>query len=391
MKAGESLVRRHPPQPGKPGRAVTGGHLPARDGQDVSLRPGDNVELLEDGQTLRARIDGCVVLEENVLSVQDLYEVRGDVDYNTGNLDCNGILRVYGTVRSSFAARARSHVEVLGSVEDARVESGADIRITGGILMKGREEAGGAAAGGATTATRRVQKREAEVEADEVANKGLVTARGSVHAAFATNAMVNADEDIWIKNEAMNCNLSANGKVMAIEGKGAVIGGRVRASQGVEVRQLGSEAGIRTDVIIDVDPALRRQLKGIDEDFAKNTEEIEKINKMVKAGLLKNTDDISPKKKEAVVKLLKYYKGLKQAQDDLMGRRATIEEMVQKSKKAKVTVYGIIFPGVFLRIHDKQYKVDKEAKDYQFHWSETDDQIIRTPVLKGPAEKPRAP
>ena len=51
---------------------------------------GDGFTISEDGTTYVSTIRGRVCLKNKKLSVSKVYEVLGDVDYLTGNIDFNG-------------------------------------------------------------------------------------------------------------------------------------------------------------------------------------------------------------------------------------------------------------------------------------------------------------
>jgi predicted RNA-binding protein Jag len=58
--AGQPLARKLPPEPGQPGRTVTGKMIPARNGKDMPAPIGRNVHMGDDGATLIADINGLV-------------------------------------------------------------------------------------------------------------------------------------------------------------------------------------------------------------------------------------------------------------------------------------------------------------------------------------------
>ncbi|MFW6381074.1 MAG: DUF342 domain-containing protein, partial [Bacillota bacterium] len=86
VEQGEVLVTKHDPQPGQPGKSVTGKEIPPPKPKDVGLPAGKNTEK-KDEKTLVAGIEGQVVREKTKIKVLPVHEVRGNVDLKTGNID----------------------------------------------------------------------------------------------------------------------------------------------------------------------------------------------------------------------------------------------------------------------------------------------------------------
>ena len=63
---------------------------------------GNNITISEDKLSLIANIDGCLFIKSGVLHVDDVYQIRGDVDFHTGNIDFNGDVIIGGDVKSGF-------------------------------------------------------------------------------------------------------------------------------------------------------------------------------------------------------------------------------------------------------------------------------------------------
>ena len=132
VKAGEVLAVKIPLTLGKEGIDVYGDIIPAESGSNQILTPANHVEVSDDGLVFTSSIDGVVTLSrDNKLEVLKQFVVPGDVDYSTGNLSMDGALDIKGWIRSGFKVNATGEIRVGGGVEDAKVESGADIYHTG--------------------------------------------------------------------------------------------------------------------------------------------------------------------------------------------------------------------------------------------------------------------
>ncbi|MFN3660172.1 MAG: DUF342 domain-containing protein, partial [Brevinematales bacterium] len=123
----------------KPGKTVTGRVLPARDGKDVPLLPGNNNHLSPDGMQLISDINGQVFFKNGRIHVEPVYEVRGDVGPSTGDVNFPGNVVVYGNVNDTFKVYAGGNVEIKGNVGKANITAEGNLVVRQGI--QGKDEA----------------------------------------------------------------------------------------------------------------------------------------------------------------------------------------------------------------------------------------------------------
>lgn len=126
--------------PGTNGMSVLGTVLPAKPGRNVNLPAGKNIIFNEARTEVYAGIDGNLVFKSGQLHVNPVFEVRGDVDLSTGNIDFIGNVIITGNVREGFKVNARGDVTINGMVEAASIKSGGNVVIRGGIFGSVRGE-----------------------------------------------------------------------------------------------------------------------------------------------------------------------------------------------------------------------------------------------------------
>ena len=61
---------------------------------------------------LYAKDRGCV-LRGDTIGVYDFLEIKGDIDFSTGNVDFDGYLSVKGTVEDNFSVFSAKDMEIL--------------------------------------------------------------------------------------------------------------------------------------------------------------------------------------------------------------------------------------------------------------------------------------
>ena len=111
----------------------------------ASIRLGKNVRLDADGRSVIATTAGRVRLVHDELSVVEVVDIEGDVDYSTGNVHAPSDIVIKGTVRESFEVLGKQSVSIKGTVEAAIIQAAMDVHVQGGITAhgKGRVVAGG--------------------------------------------------------------------------------------------------------------------------------------------------------------------------------------------------------------------------------------------------------
>ena len=124
-----------------------------------------------------------------------MYEIRGDVDFSSGNINFIGDVTISGGVTSGFEVKAGGDIEVDGVVESARVESGGNITLHKGIAG---------------------------------AEKGMIQADGAITARFIENARVMAGGDVTV-SDAIIQSIVWSGASVRCEGKRGTIVGKIQA------------------------------------------------------------------------------------------------------------------------------------------------------------------
>ncbi|PIQ28639.1 hypothetical protein COW36_12295 [bacterium (Candidatus Blackallbacteria) CG17_big_fil_post_rev_8_21_14_2_50_48_46] len=244
------LMRKHPPEPGTPGKRVTGEEIPAETGRDYHLSesPGTRISDQDKNLLLSSRSGRPVRLSRSV-KVEDVISIE-NVGLETGNIQFNGSVMIMGSVNSGFEVRARGDIIVHGSVEDAILEAGGNIEIKGSVY--GRE------------------------------NTSL-SARGDIQAAFIQNASVECFGDLHIHDGLFHCQIRVMGNIFVgcNGGKGQINGGKIWGANSLKARILGSMASTATHISLGEDPYLRQKLKDIDHNLRHHKNELEQVIKSI--------------------------------------------------------------------------------------------------------------
>jgi hypothetical protein len=321
VKKGQVLAELIPPTPGKPGSDVFGGPIPARSGRAERLNIGLNTSFKDEEKTIIvSNADGHVKRKTgNSIEVDTVYRVKGDVDFNTGDLDVNGDVIIDGDVRDGFTVKAAGNVDVRGTVEDATIIAGGIVTIRDGFVGK---------------------------------KKGLVKAEGDVIISFISNQKVESGGDISIVKESIQSDLKAKGSVLLNRGTGTLIGGSIVAGEKVEVKTLGSDQHITTKLTIGDISSHEGQLQGIKDDIAMNKEELKEAQQRLTTLMeLKYsggwTDEMGETQRRLEMKLVEIPRIIKKLERLL---EFTINKIKEIKGKSILKVTGELYPGIDVRL-----------------------------------------
>lgn len=331
VKMGDFLAEKVPATEGTGGKDVTGKEIPARRGKDIPLPKGKNTIADEENLRLFAAIDGNVTIIDNKVTVSPVFQVNGDIDYATGNIDFVGSVVINGNVNTGFKVHAAGDIEVKGFVEGAEITAGGNVVVKGGI----------------TTGQR-----------------GLVKAGGNVYARFIENSKVEAENDVIVREAIIQSVIKAGGSVRVTDKRASIIGGTVQACREVEAKYIGSQLATQTVIEVGINPKYRQEYqqlfkvlpskKNTFENICHNLQIIQKANI--------SPDKLDPKRRAMLAKLLEEFKKLKKEIAEIEQRLAFLSEEMQKVAEAKVKVWEIVYPGVRITLGQSIYIVDNPIK-----------------------------
>ena len=329
VRKGQVLARIVPPTEGEDGQDVRGNVLKAKPGVPARLVKGKNTEVTEDNTMLVAMVDGQVSLTNGKLNVYPVYEVRGNVDNSTGNINFVGKVVVRGNVLTGFEIKAEGDIEVDGVVEGAKLEA------VGNILLKRGAQGSG---------------------------RGVLICQGSLVSRFIENCTVEAGGDI-IADAIMHCNISSRSSIELKGRKGLLVGGNTAARNEIRAVTIGSPMATTTVIEVGVDPDLRKNMDIIVKKLEKEKKSLEQVDlnigliaKIAKKGNL-------PENKKMLLKKCIDLKA--QLQENIKQHEFLLKDMKEQFNtisKGKVKVQNVIYPGTVITIGPSTYHVKDSVK-----------------------------
>ena len=333
----QKLYRRIPPKIGNPGMDVLGNEIPGLPGKDIKLVTGPGTAIdNNDPDVVVAVKDGEVLIVDGILQIAEVHKVKGDVDYETGNVKFKGSVVINGAVRSGFKVEADGNIEIHGNVEDAEVTSKNDVIVLGGCTGAGN---------------------------------GKIQAGGDVGVKFVENQTLIANRDIIIHGDSYHAKMMAGRSILGKGHKSMIVGGTCEAKLSVETARLGSVACAPTIIKVGIDPKMGERIKQTDEEIGKTKDSQDKIEKSV-IFLYKMKIDgkgkLPPDKAQLLAKLESLKNTLPEKLETLEKYKIKLFEEQKEVQNSYVSATVAVFPQVQVYIGSQYISIEDNLGPSQF-------------------------
>ncbi|MDI6786252.1 MAG: FapA family protein [bacterium] len=322
--------------PGTPGKKINGEVIPPPPPQETKLPAGKNTKISEDGKELYATIDGQATYIANKINIEPIFEVKGNVNMATGNIDFLGTVIIKGSVLDGFKVKAEGDIQVSESVEAATLSAGANININGGVLGK---------------------------------NKASLFAEGDITAKFVENAHLTSKGSIIVSEFILHSFLDAGKAITVTEGnKGFLIGGKARASEEINAQEIGCSISTKTTVEVGISPRVREQLKQLEDIYQKDNKKFEriKLDIITLKNWQKEKGNLSQEKEQLLVKLIKLQNLLTMKLRSYAERKEILETQIARSDKGTINVIKSVYPGTIIAIRAATKTIKEVIKSTTF-------------------------
>jgi uncharacterized protein (DUF342 family) len=331
VDAGTVLAERIPPTPGANGKNVLGQVVRAPHGKDIRLPAGANTKIIENNLKLVATQQGHVNYVGGKINVYSTFEVKGDVDFQTGNITFPGNVIIRGSLKHTFVIEADGDVEIFGNLEGKVVARG-NLKVNKGIV------------------------------------RGTVNVQGSIFVRYIENSEVSCAEELIVAEAIMHSRIMA-GKRLSVSGKkGIIVGGRVSVGQEITAKNIGAPMGTVTYLEVGAIPELREEYKTLLPRITKLKKDIEELEKgyNILFDMKEKSGTLPPKKKELFTKICRFQYQKEKEIAELKTRMLELEEIFTASEAAKVRVINTVYCGVIITIGKFTYYVDEERYRVEF-------------------------
>lgn len=313
VKKDQVIATYVPAVQGLSGFTVKGKSLMPKRARELPPLKGKGFEKQADDLTYISLLDGKIEVQGDKIVISEIYEISGDADLSTGNINFPGDVVIYGKVCTGVSIKVGGNLTVNGNVETAIIDVGKDI-----IFRSGMQ-------GG---------------------YKAKVSAGGDITAKFIENTRVRAGGTIRAE-VLMNTNVEYCEKLIVDGNKAAIIGGSVTALQGVYAGSIGNEAEIPTGINVGVSKDVYVRKEILVKKIEKNEINIKRIEVGIKQfqELMEKDPRIKkddPRKAQLIRAKIQDNVILSQDRAEL----SKLESMIERGRNAYVRVSGYVYPRV---------------------------------------------
>jgi len=207
IKRGQEILRKIPAVKPEDGMDIYGEKVDAAFVVKEGYNKGEHiVESMGDSSIFVSDIDGCLNVEGKKISVSPFAIIKGNVDYDSGNIDFNGSVHVLGSVLPGFSVKAKGDIIVDKNVDDAYLEAEGDVTVKHGISGKGSMK---------------------------------IVAGGRVRSKYILNSTVEAVKEIEVEDSIINSKVFSNDRISVTARNGKIIGGEIIARHEIVVNVAG--------------------------------------------------------------------------------------------------------------------------------------------------------
>jgi uncharacterized protein len=329
------LAVKSPATPGETGYTVTNKKLEPRAGEDEPIPRGKNTYLSEDEFSLFSSLIGNVFFEDHLLHVENVYVVRGNVDYSTGNISYPGDVIINGDVKADFQVHTEGNIFVRGTMEAAElVSTSGNIDVKKGIIGTQKEK------------------------------KAKVVADGSVTALFIQEGVVSAGKDVIVGSYILNSVIHAESEVRALKDRGLIAGSTVFSGSCIRAKTIGSMSDTKTSIKVGkiIKDEVNLKYQDLEEELTVLAEEDKLLRKRLDFLdlLKKRLPKFPPEKEQELAQLLGKIKDLEKINSGVVQEQEEFNEKFvdQFGKERRVYVLQNLWPGVLIGINEVVRKVD---------------------------------
>lgn len=331
IKKGDLVARKLPPEKGVPGRRIDGKTIPCRDGIDIPVKLGPNVEFDEVTGEIRAVKDGQPTERDKSISVVEILEIPGDVDYSVGNIEFRGTVVIKGGVLDNFKVRATEDIIVYRNIGKSFVKAGGDVKVMGGIIGK---------------------------------EKGIVQAGKDIFAKFVEQAHLTALRNVIVSEMCLHSRVDAGGSIVLPGRRGQLAGGVIRAAYHIVAKEIGAVGAPNMKIVAGIDPQFLKEIQRYEVQLVETIEARKKLEetrihleKEREAGKLDQQRELD-------------YREIVQAARDLADREAKIHKLIDESrsrtgvqKDTSVSATEKVYVGVQMEVNRLPFVVSRH--EYQ--------------------------
>ncbi len=282
-----------------------------------------------------ADCDGRFLHKRDSFWVNEVLDILGDIDYQTGHIDFPADVHIRGEIKAGFRVHAGGSVYCAKTMDASEVRCAEDLTVGWGLIGR---------------------------------RAGKVKVGGQLRAKFVENCYVEAKGPVFVDVGILN-SIVYSGDRVETGFKGVIAGGSVNAQNGIRSVQLGTRMGPRTELYCGTAYEVEQRLEWIRN---RNLELAYKL-KQVESHLKKPAQNRD--------QLLDIQRRIKEAIHRLNEAAQSLVFQLDRNEEAEVLVSGCVYPGVYVEICHVSFVVVRQLKNVRFHLDKDKGKIVANPLL----------
>jgi uncharacterized protein (DUF342 family) len=349
---GQEILRRIPAEKAVDGFDIYGETISAVVEKREGYIKGDNiVQSLDDENIFLSGIDGCLSVDNKRVAILPYAIIKGNVDYESGNIDFNGSVQIFGSVMPGFSVKAHGNIVVENIVDDAYLEATGDIHVKTGITGKGSVK---------------------------------VISGGTVKAHYILNSVVEAVGEIEVEDSIINSRVFSNDKISVTAKHGKIIGGEVTARHEIIVNVVGSAQENSTTLTVGKSLFIEREISEIKKEMKIIREVVDETIRKIRTSfgedLFKNPKEFVSRlpnvKKKNCLLLLKDLSENNRELKVLTEKYKEVEEKNKLEREPVIVISDVVFPGTIINIQRRRRFIDQKLQNVKFY-EDPEEKIIK--------------
>ena len=330
VKTGEELAVLMPMQDGTMGATVRGNAVAFSKQRIPFPRPGKNT--VWDAGRVIAKCDGRFQVTADSFWIDEVLDILGDIDLRVGNIDFPGDVVIRGEVRDGFAVKAGKSILCTGCIGAARIDCGGDLVTQQGIVGK---------------------------------EKAVIRVGGTAEAKFLEGCALDAGGPVKVRTSILNSTIHTKDRVEMGE-RGIIIGGIVKAQNGVSAAQIGTERGPRTEIHSGIDFKVEQKLVWIRDRNIALAFKLREIDSKMKSGA-KEREVLAPLRERIAAAI-----------HNLNESARSLVSGLDRNEGADVSIRGDVYPGTYIEICHVSHFVTRPRRSLSFRLDKAQGKIVET-------------
>ncbi|MCP4721751.1 MAG: DUF342 domain-containing protein, partial [Desulfobacteraceae bacterium] len=243
IHTGDLLAKKTPIKEGKNGMDVFGTPILVEEPLDPVFIAGTGTEASEDELEIYAALDGQPHVDAmGNITVNPELMIKGDVDFETGNIDFNGDIIVKGTIKEGFTIKGISLTAQ--EIEGAAIDLSGDLNISAGIT------------------------------------EAKIISVGNIHAKFINDSSVKGFGDLIIQKEIIDSDIMISGACQ--NPAGHIISSKIIAKQGIEAGKIGTTGSKPAILKVGMDEHIKIMTQKIEDKLQKALAQLQELREKIK-------------------------------------------------------------------------------------------------------------